>query len=244
MPGIRATVHELDRVRRDDPLIGELHDLARRLLNVPRALFVDNMLFDPNAARRVVEVYRDPSGALVGFCSVRIFRRGRTRIYKATAAVLPAYRGDALTIPIGIKLSLLGKLREPFARHVYLGALACPSYCLLARFAPVLYPSAATGLPAEARALMFDLASQMPEYRVISSNPRSVIVHIDGFDVEPAPRRESAASRFFHEEVGTGSPNLILTMMPLTVGNLLGSAASWLRHRLSRPTPPRLLART
>jgi hypothetical protein len=223
--------------------------LARELFRTHRQIFsgltqqgfTDFVLRDHAAATRI-EVYRDPSGDIVGYCAAHRYPRtvaGRAAtIFGAEAGLLLPYRGHASTWLFGLLSALRYKLRHPLRRVYYLGMLVHPSsYCLLAERFPVIYPSRRRPTPPEVADAMIALAEsfELPPAR---DDPR---VRNVGWITRETPEAHRAWAESCHPDVrfylslnpeytkGFG----LVTLVPLGFANLAGGLLRHLRLKLT-----------
>jgi hypothetical protein len=226
-----------------DALGDELFALHRKIFSgLSRRQFVDHVFHDHAAATKI-KIFRNVEGTAVGYCAVHRYQRRRhgkrCTMFRAEAGLLKQYRGHQETASFVFMQGLSYKLRNPTRRVFYLGMLVHPSsYCLLAERFPTIYPSRRRKTPQHIRKAMCELADS---FEVPQAEGDPLLREIGWITRETAAEADAWRSsrhpdvRFFlamnpRYERGNG----LVTLVPFTIGNLLGAAANHVMLTASR----------
>jgi hypothetical protein len=218
-----------------DALGEELFSLHRKIFSgVSQREFVDYVLHDHAAATRI-KLFRNVEGTAIGYCAVHRYQRRwqhkNCTIFRAEAGLLKQYRGRQETASFVFLQGLSYKLRNPTHQVCYLGMLVHPSsYCLLAERFPMIYPSRRRKTPRHIQEDMGQLADTFdappaegdPLLREIGWITRETAAEADAWRSSKHPDARFFMAMNPHYERGTG----LVTLVPLTISNLLGAAAN------------------
>ncbi|WP_192036243.1 hypothetical protein [Halomonas sp. YLGW01] len=233
----------LDETAREE-LADELKALSDQIfIGVSRAELMAEVLTPP-ARRTRLQLLRDASGTLIGYCGVHLYEKrvlGRQQlILRSEAGLLPAYRGSGCTLRFGLRQTLTCRLRHPFRRLDLFCTLVHPSsYRLLAgRFAE-MSPLPGRPVPPDTRALMQGMAEAFGECPVAWGDKglRRVgwITRDSEHDRQAWETSEAPEVRFFlKRNPGYRQGIGLVVLVPLSWHNLLRSAWRRLRRGHSR----------
>lgn len=229
-------------------LVDELYAAQVQIFDgVDRAAFVLRVIEPP--AETTLQIYRGEGGRPVGYCAHHVFDHsfaGRpVAVIRGEVGILPAYRGGSGPYLFMIRETLRAALRRP-GRALY--ALSTPihpaSYRQVVRFAEATWPSPHAPTPDDARAFVLDLAEQFGYRRVPGRDPW--VREIGWRTRESAEDRRSWAASadpavrlFLALNPDYAAGHGLLTVVPFSVGGLIGSAGRYgwatlrsaLRHR-------------
>lgn len=223
-------------------LADELEALSNRIfLGVSRAELMAEVLAPPTRRSRL-QLMRDGSGALVGYCGAHLYEKrvlGQRRlIFRSEAGLLPAYRGSGRTFRFGLRQALACRIRHPLRRLDLFCTLVHPSsYRLLADHFAAMYPLPGQPVPTATQALMQAIAEAFEETPVAwdDAGLRQVgwITRDSEQDSQAWATSEAPAVRFFlKRNPGYRQGVGLVTLVPLSWHNLLRSA--WQSLRRSR----------
>jgi hypothetical protein len=197
---------------------------------------------DSKAEHTWIQVHRNEEGAIVGYFALHVFERqlgGQpSAVFRAEAGSLRAYRGGGITMRFGLKRVVRYLLENPGRKAWYLGSLVHPSsYTLLAHHFGTVWPRREQGTPPELLAFMDTLASEFGLEKVDPERP--LVRHVGWKTRETEVEQEywwrcdKSAARFFIEaNPGYGEGHGLLTMVPLTVANVLHLARAVAERKL------------
>jgi hypothetical protein len=128
-----------------DRFLAELSAVARQIFRGYDLAFLNHYFQASGLISAKVQLFRETSGALVGFNIFRLFEQeidGRIEAsFRALAGLLPAYRGRDSILAFCFAQSIPYKLRHPFRRLSYLLCANHPSsYNVVARYAGEFWP--------------------------------------------------------------------------------------------------------
>lgn len=226
-------------------------DLCERLYEIQREVFegVDYDAFtkyvvDSKAERTWILVHLNDSEEVVGYFAWHIFERSLAgkalAVFRAEAGSLRAYRGSSANAPFGIKRALSYMLQNPRKPIYYLGSLVHPSsYSLFANLHREVWPRSGIDTPSSLLALMSALAD---EFGLTPVDPLDPLVRQVGWKTRDTDgereywqRCERPAARFFIERnPGYGEGHGLLTLAPVSLTLLLGTARQLTSQKLRR----------
>ena len=131
---------------------------------VPIESFI-TYLVRPDAIRTRIQIYRNETGGVVGYCAVHLFERqldGRTvGVIRAEAGLLPGYRGTSATLWFGGSEALRYKGLHPLRMTVLFATPVHPSsYHMLSKYLWRSYPYPGRKTPAWVQRLLEMLADR------------------------------------------------------------------------------------
>ncbi len=211
----------------------------------------------PAAARTRIQIYRNETSEIVGYCAMHIFeRRSKWRcraILRAEAGLLPDYRGSASTLWFAAKEAFRYKLVHPLRSIVFFAMPVHPSsFHLLSRFFWRCYPFPQRQIPKRWQGLLLALAETSGVEAVDESDPliRRVgwITRDRQTDIENWRKSPFEDVRYYLSRNPLYSEGNGLAMIaPLSAGNLAISLAfyvfetlkQWLSNRLNLAGSPK-----
>ncbi|WP_316653043.1 hypothetical protein [Ovoidimarina sediminis] len=161
----------------------ELSDFSRDLYAVHCQIFsgvsfksFSSHVLQPPAEHTQIQIYRDGTGDLIGYCAFHRFVRDldgdRVIVLRAEAGLLPQYRGKAIAHWFGMLGALREKLRHPFTRVIYLCTLVHPSsYRFFCKYFPTVFPRRGKEMSPEANEIAVALAESFEDPAVDPSKP-------------------------------------------------------------------------
>ncbi|HVE82298.1 MAG TPA: cyclic nucleotide-binding domain-containing protein, partial [Myxococcales bacterium] len=234
---------ELSREEREK-LIDALYKVQREVFDgVDRKAFAKYVVLS-QAERTSILVHKNKAGAIVGYFAVHVFERELNgepvAIFRAEAGTMREYRGCNSNTWFGLWQGLRSVLANPKRRIYYLGSLVHPSsYSLFAKYFPVVFPSAGVETPAEAVALMNEMAEEFGLEQVDAENPliRKVGWKTRDTEAERAywKRCDRPAARFFVEtNKGYSQGHGLLTLVPVSLAAMACMARQMIGQKLAR----------
>jgi hypothetical protein len=223
----------------------------RRLYRVHQRIFSGvsmeifaRYLARPDALRTRIQVYRNEQGELVGYCAVHIFERkidGRSvGVVRAEAGLLPAYRGSSATLWFGGSEALRYKALHPLRMTVLFATPVHPSsYHMLSKYLWRSYPHPARSTPPWAQRLLVALAETSgsdaadaadPLLRDVGWTTRETAEDRGNWQASP----ELDIQYYMRRNPGYCRGVGLAMIAPLSLGNLIISAAQYLSHLLVR----------
>lgn len=207
----------------------------------------------PDAVRTRIQIYRNETGVLVGYCAVHIFERRskwrRRAVLRAEAGLLPDYRGSASTLWFGTTEAFRYKLMHPLRSVVFFAMPVHPSsFHLISRYFWRCYPFPHRQTPKRWQKLLLDLAQTSGVEPANGSDP--LIRHVGWITRENAADIENwRKSRFedIHYYLSRNplysQGNGLAVIAPLSAGNLAASFMLYVFHKLTSGrrgySPPR-----
>jgi hypothetical protein len=230
---------------------------ARRQL-IDSLYAVHQQIFDgvkqESFARYVVEskaehtwllVHKNEAGEPVGYFAQHIFEKQiggePLAVFRAEAGSLRAYRGGNVNARFWMERMVRYMLAHPGRRVFYMGSLVHPSsYSLLARYCSEVWPRREQETPPELLAFMDTLATEFDLEKVDPARP--LVRRVGWCTRESEVEREywthcdKPEVRYFLEaNPGYGEGHGLVTVVPITVENLLTMARSLLAKKLRQP---------
>ncbi|ATB32912.1 cyclic nucleotide-binding domain-containing protein [Melittangium boletus] len=248
MPGVSNSVlvvpsHLSPEAR--ERLTEDLYDVHRRIFDgVERESFA-RYVVESKATHTWILVHHDEAGRTVGYCAVHLFEKrfaGRpTAVVRMEAGLLRAFRGGHANVRFGLHMILRYLLRNPGQRMFYLGSLVHPSsYSVFTSYCGEVWPRRGTTTPGELLSFMDELAVEFGLERVESSNP--LVRHVGWRTRETEMEREywrccdKLPVRYFIEaNPGYSEGHGLVTLVPLTMTNLLGVLRSMGKRSVHQP---------
>jgi len=226
-------------------LTESLYEVHRRIFDgVERDSFAKYVV-DSKAEHTWINLHKNEAGETVGYFALHLFEKrlgGRpTAVFRAEAGSLRAYRGGNANARFVLRMALRYLLKHPERRAFYLGSLVHPSsYTLLSGHFGEVWPRREERTPPELLTFMDELATEFGLEKVEPSEPlvRRVGWRTRETEMERDYWRhcDKPAARFFVESnAGYGEGHGLVTLVPLTVSNLLSMARSLVRRKLRQP---------
>jgi hypothetical protein len=226
-------------------LTDALYEVHRQIFDgVERESFAKYVV-ESKAERTWLHVHKNEAGEIVGCFALHIFEKTfggvPWAVFRAVAGSLRAYRGGNANARFGLGMMLRYMLRHPGRRMFYLGSLVHPSsYSLLTRWFGEVWPRSGAVVPPELLRFMDELATEFGLEKVDPANP--LVRHVGWRTREMEMEREywlhcdKPAARFFVEaNPGYIQGHGLVTVVPITVSNLLGMIRSMGQRKLRQP---------
>ncbi|WPB73282.1 cyclic nucleotide-binding domain-containing protein [Archangium violaceum] len=245
MPHITSTEvilpHSLSAEARRQ-LIDSLYAVHRRIFDgVGRESFA-RYVVESKAEHTWLLVHKNEAEEVVGYFALHIFEKQLggepLAVFRAEAGLLREYRGGNVTARFWTEWVLRYVLKHPGRRVFYMGSLVHPSsYWLIAQHCREVWPRREQETPPELLAFMDTLAT---EFGLEKVHPAWPLVREVGWRTrETEVEREYWAHcdkpevRYFLEaNPGYGEGHGLVTLVPITLGNLRNIARSLLTKRL------------
>jgi hypothetical protein len=226
-------------------LTESLYEVHRRIFDgVERDSFAKYVV-DSKAEHTWIHLHKNEAGETVGYFALHLFEKqlgGRpTAVFRAEAGSLRAYRGGNANARFALRMALRYLLKHPERRAFYLGSLVHPSsYTMLSGNFGEVWPRREERTPPELLTFMDELATEFGLEKVEPSEPlvRRVGWRTRETEMERDYWRhcDKPAARFFVESnAGYVEGHGLVTLVPLTVSNLLSMARSLVRRKLRQP---------
>ncbi|MEK6804904.1 MAG: hypothetical protein AABZ34_19920 [Nitrospirota bacterium] len=223
--------------------------LAQELFRLNQRIFAgveqeefEHLVITPSARWTRIQVIRNSDGDAVGYCAVHLFDivlSGRVyAVFRGQAGILRAYRGEGSTFAFGFREAIRYKLMHPLERVYFFCTPIHPSsFHLLSRRFHEIYPSHRKQTPPAILALMHKLADVFGERRVDSNDPDILQVGwitLDSADETAFWQANSNPDIQFFLKVNPGyrQGHGLLTLAPLTLGNLLSTVVALAKRKL------------
>lgn len=225
--------------------------LFRRLYRVHQQIFAGVPIEDfvrylarADAIRTRIQIYRNGAGEIVGYCAVHLFERevdGRAvGIVRAEAGLLPGYRGTSATLWFGGAEALRYKALHPLRTTVLFATPVHPSsFHMLSKYLWRSYPYPGREMPAWVQRLLDALADASGSDR---ADPADLLLRDVGWTTrETAQDREDWRAStepdiqyYLQRNPNYGRGIGLAMIAPLSLGNLIVSAAQYLSHLVVR----------
>ncbi|SEL50762.1 Cyclic nucleotide-binding domain-containing protein [Stigmatella aurantiaca] len=190
-------------------------------------------------------LHKNAAGDTVGYFALHLFEKqldgAPLAVFRAEAGSLRAYRGGNINARFWMERVVRYVMRHPGRRVFYMGALVHPSsYSLFARHCGEVWPRHGQETPPALLSLMTSLAS---EFGLEQVDPARPLVRRVGWSTrEPDVESEywkhcdkPEVRYFLASNPGYGLGHGLVTVVPLTLANLLSMARSLLKRRLRQP---------
>lgn len=229
---------------RRDVFLRDLYGVHDRIFSGVSMEQFTYYLVRPDAARTRIQMYRNETGGLVGYCAMHIFeRRSKWRcraILRAEAGLLPDYRGSASTLWFGAREAFRYKLMHPLRSIVFFAMPVHPSsFHLISRYFWRCYPFPQRRMPKRWQKLLFDLAQTSGVEPASDSDPlvrrvgwitRDSRTEVENWRKSPFEDVQYYLSRNPSYSKGNG----LAIIAPLSAGNLAISFALYVFHASKR----------
>ena len=226
-------------------LTDALYEVHRRIFaGVERESFAKYVV-DSKAEHTWIHLHKNEAGETVGYFALHVFEKhlgGKpTAVFRAEAGSLRAYRGGNANARFALKMALRYLLKHPGRQAYYLGSLVHPSsYTLLAGNFGEVWPRREEQPPPELLAFMDALAS---EFGLEKVEPACPLVRRVGWRTRETEMErdywlhcDKPVARFFVEaNPGYVEGHGLVTLVPVTVPNLLSLVRSQVRRKLRQP---------
>jgi hypothetical protein len=226
-------------------LTDALYEVHRQIFDgVERESFA-RYVVESKAEHTWIHVHKNEAGEIVGYIALHIFEKTfggvPTAVFRAEAGSLRAYRGGNASARLGLGMALRYMLKHPGRRVFYLGSLVHPSsYSLFAKWFGEVWPRREVAVPPELLAFMDELASEFGLEKVDPANP--LVRRVGWRTRETEMEREywlhcdKPAARFFVESnPGYVEGHGLVTVVPITVANVLDMIRSMGQRKLRQP---------
>ena len=234
----------------------ELDVFFRRLYRVHEKIFAGvspesfaRYLSRRDAIRTRIQVYRNATGKVVGYCAVHIFEPHMDNriigVIRAEAGLLPGYRGTSATLWFGGAEALRYKALHPLRTTVLFATPVHPSsFHMLSKYLWRSYPYPGRKTPRWAQRLLERLADSAggpqadpadPLLRRVGWITRDTVQDHEKWHTRPEPDIQY----FLRRNPRYGSGVGLAMIAPLSPRNLLVSAGQYLLHLLLRKILPR-----
>ncbi|WP_375773002.1 cyclic nucleotide-binding domain-containing protein [Archangium gephyra] len=226
-------------------LVDTLYAVHRRIFDgVGRESFA-RYVVESHAEHTWILVHKNEAGEAVGYFALHIFEKQLggepLAVFRAEAGLLREYRGGNVNARFWFERVVRYVLKHPGRRVFYLGSLVHPSsYWLFARYCGEVWPRRDQETPPELLGFMDTLAT---EFGLEKVHPAQPLVRRVGWRTrETEVERDYWAHcdkpevRFFLEaNPGYGDGHGLVTVVPITLKNLLTMARALLERRLRQP---------
>lgn len=226
-------------------LIDSLYAVHQRIFDgVERESFA-RYVVESKAEHTWLLLHRNESGELVGYFALHLFEKrldGKPQaVFRAEAGSLRAYRGGNVNARFWMERVARYVLKHPGRRVFYMGSLVHPSsYSLFARHCGEVWPRREQETPPELLSFMDTLATEFGLEKVDEARP--LVRRVGWRTRESEMEREywshcdKPEVRYFLEaNPGYGEGHGLVTVVPITLENLLSMARSLLAKRLRQP---------
>ncbi len=221
--------------------------VLRRLYKMHQKIFAgvsmqqfSRYLTRTDALRTRVQIYRNESGALVGYCAVHIFNLQSDNrvlgILRAEAGLLAGYRGTGMTLWFGAKEALRYKALHPF-RTVALFAMPVhpSSYHMFSKYFWRCYPFPGRRIPERWRAMLLYLARSSGVEAVDPSDPLVrrvgwITIESEADAVGWRTSGHKDVQFYLSRNPSYAEGNGLAMIAPLSAGNLIVSLIQYLWH--------------
>jgi len=222
-----------------------LYDVHRQIFDGVEPESFAKYVVESKAEHTWIQVHKNEEGEIVGYFAAHIFEKqlaGKpTAVLRAEAGSLRAYRGNNVNARFGLKRTLEYMLKHPGRRMFYLGSLVHPSsYSLFAKYFGEVWPRAEQETPPELLSFMDELATEFGLERVHPDNP--LVRDVGWRTRESEMEREywlhcdKPSARYFVEaNPGYSEGHGLVTVVPLTVGNMTSMIRSMGERRVRQP---------
>ena len=223
----------------------------RRLYRVHQQIFAGvpiesfiTYLVRPDALRTRIQIYRNEAGGIVGYCAVHLFEReldgSVVGVIRAEAGLLPGYRGTSATLWFGGSEALRYKGLHPLRMTVLFATPVHPSsYHMLSKYLWRSYPYPGRKTPAWVQRLLELLADRSGSKPADLADP--LLRDVGWITREtPADRERWRATPeldvqyYLQRNPGYVHGTGLAMIAPLSLGNLIMSAALYLSHLVCR----------
>jgi CRP-like cAMP-binding protein len=226
-------------------LIDSLYAVHRRIFDgVSRESFA-RYVVESKAEHTWLLLHKNEAGEVVGYFALHLFEKQLgdepLAVFRAEAGLLREYRGGNVNARFWMQRVARYVLRHPGRRVFYMGSLVHPSsYWLFARHCGEVWPRRDQETPPELLAFMDTLATEFGLEKVHAARPlvRKVGWRTRETEVERDywAHCEKPEVRYFLEaNPGYGEGHGLVTLVPITLGNLRSMAWSLLTHRMRQP---------
>ncbi len=201
-------------------------------------------LVRPDAFRTRIQIYRNEAGEVVGYCAVHLFERKVDErlagIVRAEAGLLPGYRGTSATLWFGGSEALRYKALHPLRTTALFATPVHPSsYHMLSKYLWRSYPYPGRKTPPREQRLLEVLADTSGSEPANPADP--LLRDVRWVTRETAADRDNWHARtepdiqyYLQRNPGYGRGIGLAMIAPLSLGNLIMSAAQYLSHLLLR----------
>ena len=224
--------------------IDSLYQLHSQIFDgVERASFVAYVIDSPAQWTRI-RIYKNDSNEWIGYCAVHRFKQyifGRSCvIIRAEAGILREYRVRSQTLWFGFYEAIKYRIKHPFCPLYYLGSFVHPSVLyMFSRYFSEYYPRAVTPIPEPIKTFMLELANVFHLQPVAGQN---VLVRQVGWITKESSQdrqfwhnHTNPVVRFYIEtNPGYVNGNGLLTLVPLTFGNIFMSLLRFIKNKWTR----------
>lgn len=231
-------------IEEKESLIDSLYQLHSRIFDgVEKAHFISYVVDSPADWTRI-RVYKNSMNEWVGYCVVHRFSKHVFDrpfvIFRAEAGILRSYRGRSQTLWFAFSEAIKYRIRHPFCETYYLGSFVHPSVLyMFSRYFSQYYPRANTPTPNQIKDLMLELANI---FHLEPVEKQDVLVRKVGWITNESAEDRSFWQNHTHQIVkfyiktnpGYINGNGLLTLVPLTFGNIFISVAKFMKNKLIR----------
>ncbi len=238
-----VTFESLDKNRKQE-LIDRLFLLNCRIFaGVEKAKFAQ-YISRKEARWNKVKIYRNLAGEAVGYCGIHLMDIPETEndysVIRAETGILREYRGSGETLRFCLSEAFKLKLRHPSQPLFLFCTLVHPSsFHLLQRHFFRIFPRPDQETPPQTATMMQWLADYFDEKRIEGASP---MVRDTGWITRDSEEEQAFWAdctqpdvRFFLEQnPAYGKGRGLVTLVPLTLPNLLVAAVIYVRKRLQK----------
>ncbi|OJT20822.1 hypothetical protein BO221_28345 [Archangium sp. Cb G35] len=226
-------------------LTDSLYAVHQRIFDgVDRESFA-RYVIESNAEHTWLLLHKNEAGKVVGYLALHLFEKQLgdepLAVFRAETGLLREYRGGNVTAGLWMERVMRYVLKHPGRRMFYMGSLVHPSsYWLVTRHCDEVWPRRDLETPPELLAFMDTLAT---EFGLEKEDPAHPLVRKVGWRTrETEMEREywahsgkPAVNYFLETNPRYGEGHGLVTLVPITLGNLLSITRALLTRRLRQP---------
>lgn len=227
-----------------ESFIDSLYQLHSRIFDgVERTNFISYVVDSPADWTRI-KIFKNCMNEWIGYCAVHRFNKlifdRPCVIIRAEAGILREYRGRSQTVWFGLNEAIKYRIKHPFCALYYLGSFVHPSVLyMFSRYFSEYYPRSDTPIPERIKVFMLELANVFHIEPVVGQN---VLVRQVGWITKESTEDRDFWQNYSHPIVkfyiktnpGYVSGNGLLTLVPLTFGNIFMSLIRFIKNKLVR----------
>lgn len=227
-----------------DNFFDSLYQLHSEIFDgVEKDEFVSYVIDSPADYTRI-RIYKNKRQEWIGYCAVHRFNKPVSdrplTIFRAEAGILREYRGSNQTLWFAFREAIKYRIVHPFCDIYYLGSFVHPSVLyMLSRYFGKCYPAANKPLPDVTKELMLELASIFGLAPVEKQN--ALVRKVGWITKESAEDRNfwqnhtnEVVKFYIQTNPGYVNGNGLLTLVPLTFGNISISLVNFIKNKLIR----------
>ena len=227
-----------------ESFIDSLYQLHMQIFDgVERNTFVSYVVDSPSDWTRI-RIYKNSVNEWIGYCAVhrfntRVFNHPYV-IFRAEAGILREYRGRSQTLWFGFYEAIKYRLKHPFCVMHYLGSFVHPAVLyMFSRYFTEYYPRADMPIPKKTKDFIIELADI---FHIEALEGQDVLVRKVGWITRESTKDKKFWQNHTHPIVklyiktnpGYVKGYGLLTLVPLTFGNIFMSLFRFMKNKLMR----------